>query len=71
MDKSRLHPAAGAMFAVNMLVNTPGGGTFTLGELRDDLSAAGFAEVRLLRRGQWMDSVVCASKPSGKIRRKD
>jgi len=63
MDASRTRPAGGAMFAVNMLVNTPGGGTFTLGELRDDLSAAGFAKVRLLRRGQWMDSVVGASKP--------
>ena len=69
--KSRTRPEAGAMFAVNMLVNTPGGGTFTFGELRDDLSAAGFSKVRLLRRGQWMDSVVCASKPSGKISRKD
>jgi len=63
MDASRTRPAAGAMFAVNMLVNTPGGGTFTFGELRDDLSSAGFSKIRLLRRGQWMDSVVCASKP--------
>jgi predicted O-methyltransferase YrrM len=68
MDASRLRPAAGAMFAVNMLVNTRGGGTFTFTELRDDLSAAGFTKVRLLRRGQWMDSVVCASKPVGRRR---
>jgi len=66
MDASRTRPEAGAMFAVNMLVNTSGGGTFTFGELRDDLSAAGFSKIRLLRRGQWMDSVVCASKPRGK-----
>jgi len=71
MDASRTSPEAGAMFAVNMLVNTAGGGTFTFSELRDDLSSAGFSRVRFLRRGQWMDSVVCASKPSGKIRRKD
>ncbi len=70
MDSSRLRPAGGAMFAVNMLVNTPGGGTFTFGELRDDLKAAGFVKIRLLRRGQWMDSVVCASKPVGKMRLK-
>ena len=69
MDASRTRPAGGAMFAVNMLVNTPGGGTFTFNELRDDLSAAGFAEVRLLRRGQWMDSVVRAAKPLGACRR--
>ncbi|MDD4016713.1 MAG: methyltransferase [Kiritimatiellae bacterium] len=68
MDGSRLRPAAGAMFAVNMLVNTPGGGTFTLGELRDDLSAAGFSKVSLLLRGRGMDSVVRASKPLGKCR---
>jgi predicted O-methyltransferase YrrM len=68
--KSRTRPSAGAMFAVNMLVNTPGGGTFTFTELRDDLSAAGFSKIRLLRRGQWMDSVVRASKPVGKSRRK-
>lgn len=70
MDASRTRPEAGAMFAVNMLVNTSGGGTFTFGELRDDLSAAGFSKIRLLRRGQWMDSVVCASKPRGKSGRK-
>jgi len=66
--KSRTSPASGAMFAVNMLVNTNGGGTFTFAELRDDLSAAGFSKIRLLRRGQWMDSVVCASKPLGKCK---
>ncbi|MDD2460905.1 MAG: methyltransferase [Kiritimatiellia bacterium] len=70
MDASRTRPAAGAMFAVNMLVNTPGGGTFTFDELREDLSDAGFTKVRLLRRGLWMDSVVGASKPLGKSRRK-
>lgn len=70
MDASRTRPEAGAMFAVNMLVNTSGGGTFTFGELRDDLSAAGFSKIRLLRRGQWMDSVVSASKPLGKSGRK-
>ena len=63
MDGSRTRPAGGALFAVNMLVNTPGGGTYTFGELRDDLSAAGFAKAKLLRRGQWMDSVVGAAKP--------
>ncbi len=66
VDASRTRPETGALFAVNMLVNTPGGGTFTFNELRDDLSAAGFAKVRFLRRGQTMDSVVCATKPAGR-----
>ena len=55
-------PASGALFAVNMLVNTPGGGTFTFGEMRDDLTSVGFSKVKVLRRGQAMDSVICASK---------
>lgn len=63
MDSSRTRPESGALFAVNMLVATPGGGTFTFDELRDDLSAVGFRKVKLLRRGEWMDSIVCATKP--------
>jgi len=64
MDRSRTSPVGGALFAVNMLVATPGGGTFTFDELREDLSAAGFVGVKYLRRGEGMDSVVCATKPS-------
>ena len=63
MDESRTSPPMGAFFAVNMLVATPGGGTFTFNELRDDLAAAGFVGAQLLRRGEWMDSVVGATKP--------
>jgi precorrin-6B methylase 2 len=63
MDDTRTNPPAGAFFAVNMLVSTPGGGTFTFGELRDDLAAAGFADATLLRRGEGMDSVLSATKP--------
>jgi hypothetical protein len=44
MDDTRTDPPAGAFFAVNMLVSTPGGGTFTFTELRDDLAAAGFVD---------------------------
>jgi SAM-dependent methyltransferase len=63
MDESRTVPAEGAMFAVNMLVNTPGGGTFTLGELSEDLAAAGFTDTVLLNRDEGMCSVVQARKP--------
>lgn len=62
MDESRIAPAAGALFAVNMLVSTEGGGTFTLAELREDLGSAGFSRVRLLRRDPGMHSVVAATK---------
>ena len=44
VDASRTRPASGALFAVNMLVNTPGGGTFTFGEMRDDLTSVGFSK---------------------------
>ena len=63
MDESRIRPTAGALFAINMLVATAGGGVFTFNELREGLAAAGFADVRLLRSGEGMDSVVCATKP--------
>ena len=37
MDATRTRPLAGALFAINMLVNTDTGGTFTFDELADDL----------------------------------
>jgi predicted O-methyltransferase YrrM len=63
MEEDRTRPVAGALFAVNMLVATEGGGTFTLAELREDLMAAGFAEVALVRQDEAMNSVVVAKKP--------
>lgn len=63
MDASHTAPAAGAMFAVNMLVNTPAGGTYTLDELCEDLAAAGFADCELLCRHEHMNSVLQARKP--------
>jgi precorrin-6B methylase 2 len=38
MDESRTAPVMGAFFAVNMLVGTPRGGTFTFNELNEDLA---------------------------------
>jgi hypothetical protein len=63
MEASHTSPPMSAFFAVNMLVATPGGGTFTFDELRADLTAVGFVDVRFLRRGEAMDSVVSATKP--------
>jgi precorrin-6B methylase 2 len=62
MEEGRTRPVAGALFAVNMLVATPGGGTFTFAELRDDLAAAGFVQAAVLRQDQAMNSVVVAVK---------
>ncbi len=65
MDRTRTRPVAGALFAVNMLVGSEGGGTYTFAELAEDLSAAGFASARILRQDEGMNSVVLAEKPAG------
>ncbi len=58
MDPSRTQPPAGALFAVNMLVSTRGGTTYTFQELREDLESAGLGQVSWTRMGQKMDSLV-------------
>lgn len=58
MSADRTQPRAGALFAINMLVGTPGGGTYTLAEIRDDLETAGFTAVRLIADGDQMDQMV-------------
>lgn len=63
MDSDRTNPRAGALFAVNMLVGTSGGGTYTLDEIREGLSRAGFVRIRLLHRGERMDALVEAFRP--------
>ena len=64
MEEDRTRPVAGALFAVNMLVATEGGGTFTFTELREDLMAADFADVALMRQDDAMNSIIVAKKPS-------
>ena len=62
MEPGRTRPRSGALFAVNMLVGTEQGGTYTLDEIRAGLEGAGFARVRLLHSGDRMDSLVEAFK---------
>jgi SAM-dependent methyltransferase len=62
MEPDRVEPPEGALFAVNMLVVTASGGTFTLDEFADDLQASGFGDVKLLVKDAWMNSVVEARK---------
>ena len=45
MSEDRTSPAAGAFFALNMLVNTEAGDTYTESEMRAWLSAAGFTDI--------------------------
>jgi precorrin-6B methylase 2 len=62
MEESRTAPISGALFAVNMLVGTEGGQTFTFAELRDDLKAAGFVGAKAVRHDEGMNSVIVAKK---------
>ena len=67
MDPSRTKPPAGAMFAINMLVNTRGGDCYTFQEVEKGLEAAGFAHIRQVRRGGAMDCLVEARKPTSRL----
>lgn len=58
MSPDRTAPRAGALFAVNMLVGTREGGTYTLEELSAWLLEAGFERPRLVRDGERMDALV-------------
>jgi SAM-dependent methyltransferase len=63
MDESHTLPPGGAIFAVNMLVGTAGGDTYTFGEIKEGLEKAGFAGVSLVQPGgEEMDGLVEARK---------
>ncbi|ROR01498.1 methyltransferase [Desulfosoma caldarium] len=60
MEPDRIHPPAGALFAINMLVNTEGGDTYTFEETKAALHEAGFRNVAFVRKGLQMDCLVQA-----------
>lgn len=60
MESSRIEPPLGAVFAINMLVNTDGGSCYTLAEIAEDLSQAGFTNAQLIQQGPRMDGLVQA-----------
>jgi len=49
MSPDRTQPLDGALFAVNMLVGTSGGSTYTFDEIAAGLSSAGFSSIRQLQ----------------------
>jgi SAM-dependent methyltransferase len=63
MEPDRTHPKDGAVFAINMLVGTSGGGTYTYKEIEADLAQAGFKGIRLFQQGEHMDGIVEGFKP--------
>jgi SAM-dependent methyltransferase len=62
MEPARTHPPQGTLFAINMLVNTKGGDTYTFAEIEETLERAGFGEVKLVREGEHMDCLVEARR---------
>jgi SAM-dependent methyltransferase len=62
MDSSHTNPPAGALFAVNMLVSTPAGGTYSFDEYSHDLNTAGFSTISLVYRDEGMNSLIRAVK---------
>ena len=63
MEEDRVRPAHGAMFALNMLVGTDDGDTYTRAEVAEWMEAAGLANVRTAdpKRGTLL---VMADKPA-------
>ena len=64
MQPDNTAPKSGALFAVNMLVATPGGGTYTFEQIKTGLTAAGFENVKLIQEADQMMGLVEAYRPS-------
>ena len=63
MKPDHTSPKSGALFAINMLVATPGGGTYTYEEIKTGLIAAGFENIKLIQEGELMMGLVEAYRP--------
>jgi predicted O-methyltransferase YrrM len=63
MEPNRTLPPSGAIFAVNMLLATAGGNTYTFEEIQAGLVQAGFDHVNLIQKGNRMDGLIEAFKP--------
>ena len=63
LSPDRTHPRPGALFAVNMLVGTKGGNSYTEAEIRDALEQAGFTGVRIIHPDNRMDGLMEGFKP--------
>lgn len=58
MSEDHTQPAAGAIFAINMLCGTSGGGTYTYEEIKEGLESAGYSRVKLIQPDNRMDGLV-------------
>jgi ubiquinone/menaquinone biosynthesis C-methylase UbiE len=62
LDRTRTSPASGALFAVNMLVNTPSGRSYTQEELQSWLKKAGF---RVFQSDRLQETVLIQAEKRG------
>jgi hypothetical protein len=63
MKPDRTGPKSGALFAINMLVGTAGGGTYTYEEIKAGLTSAGFEKIQLIQEDDQMMGLVEAYRP--------
>ena len=63
MSSDHTQPVSGAFFAVNMLVVTEGGLTYSFDEIKSSLESGGFIKVNLLQPDERMTGLVEAFKP--------
>lgn len=59
LDENRASPASGALFSINMLVNTESGRCYTVKEMKQWLSAAGFTKFKVKR---FLNTVLLTAK---------
>lgn len=64
MDSTRTMPKEGALFALNMLVNTVAGDTYTFDDLSEALGQVGFVHIELSQGQDLQSDVVKAEKSS-------
>jgi ubiquinone/menaquinone biosynthesis C-methylase UbiE len=63
MSSDHTQPASGAIFAVNMLVGTAEGRTYSFEEIKSSLESAGFIKVNLIQPDERMTGLVEGFKP--------
>ena len=63
MSPDHTQPTSGTIFAVNMLVGTPGGGTYAFDEIQASLESAGFIKIKLIQDDERMKGLVEGFKP--------
>jgi predicted O-methyltransferase YrrM len=64
LEPDRTRPRRGAVFAINMLVSTEGGNSYTFEDIRSGLSEAGFERISPVAQDERMDGVVEAFRPA-------